>query len=128
MESRQIVLKSCVHEHGRTSFVRVVTVMPDHVHLVLTPLIDHSYQRVFPLFEIMQAIKSASAHLVNKLLDRKGRLWQEESFDHVVRASEQLDAKVRYILENPVRAGLVRRVEDYPAVWVAEEYQYLLRP
>jgi hypothetical protein len=50
-------------------------------------------------------------------LGRKGRLWQPESFDRVLRSSESLDAKMEYLLENPVRAGLEARWTDYPWLW-----------
>ena len=67
----------------------------------------------------MDAIKGASAHLINRLLAHSGRVWQEESFDRVLRCSEKLDEKVEYILDNPVRRGLVGSREDYPWTWVA---------
>src|SRR5438552_10248184 len=45
------------------------------------------------------------------------RFWQEESFDHVLRSSESLDAKIDYVLQNPVRKGLVRIAREYPWSW-----------
>ena len=72
---------------------------------------------IYSLAEIMDAIKGASAHKVNKLLRRKGRLWQPESFDHVLRSSESLDTKIEYLLANPVRAGLVANWTDYRWLW-----------
>ncbi len=72
---------------------------------------------VYSLAEIMDAVKGASAHQVNKALGRKGRVWQAESFDHVLRSSENLDAKIIYLLENPVRAELVEQWVDYPWLW-----------
>ena len=68
---------------------------------------------VFSLAEIMNAIKGALAHRINETLGRKGRVWQAESFDHVLRSSESLDAKVPYLLENPVRCGLGSDWADY---------------
>jgi putative transposase len=62
-------------------------------------------------------VKGSSAHKVNKILGRKGRLWQPESFDHVLRSSENLDAKMIYVLENPVRLGLVDDWIKYPWIW-----------
>jgi putative transposase len=62
----------------------------------------------------MDAIKGASAHRVNRALGRTGRVWQTESFDRVLRISEKLREKVAYVLENPVRGGLVARWQDYP--------------
>jgi REP element-mobilizing transposase RayT len=91
--------------------------MPDHVHMIFTPLIDYERTEVCSLAKIMDAIKGASAHKINKILGRKGRVWQPESFDHVLRSSESLDAKIEYVLSNPVRRGLVRNWRDYPWVW-----------
>ena len=61
--------------------------------------------------------RAASAHGINKALGRKGRVWQVESFDHVVRSSEGLDAKIQYVLDNPVRRGLVAEWTEYPWLW-----------
>jgi REP element-mobilizing transposase RayT len=97
--------------------MRVAVIMPDHVHLIFTPWIDHLAMEVFSLAKIMDAIKSASAHRVNKALGRTGRVWQTESFDHVLRSSESLDAKIAYLLGNPVRRGLVDVPADYPWLW-----------
>ncbi len=57
--------------------------------------------------------KGTSAREVNTLLGRCGPVWQEESFDHVLRTSESLKEKIEYIRQNPVRRGLVVRPEDY---------------
>jgi REP element-mobilizing transposase RayT len=114
---RSIVLNCCVHNNGKKFDLRVAVVMPDHVHMIFTPLVDREAMEVCSLAEIMDAIKGASAHKVNKALGRKGRVWQPESFDHVVRSSEGLDAKIQYLLENPVRRGLVAEWADYPWLW-----------
>jgi hypothetical protein len=55
--------------------------------------------------EIMQAIKGASAHRINKALVRRGKIWEEESFDRALRWEESVVDKVDYILGNPVGAG-----------------------
>jgi len=68
--------------------------------------------------EIMQAIKGASAHKINHLLERTGQVWQRESFDRVIRREESIHAKVEYMIRNPVRAGLVRTAAEYRWLWV----------
>ena len=94
--------------------------MPDHIHLALTPLyVGDGY---YSIVEITQGIKSASAHHINHLLNRKGRVWQNESFDHVIRREENVVQKIEYMAENPVRAGLVRRTKDYRWLWIADEF------
>ena len=121
------------HRLGRSPFLRAVTiiekgtklhvavVMPDHVHMILSPLIDEQRREVYSLVEIMRTIKSASAHLINRRLSRQGPVWQEESFDHVLRSSEGLDAKVECVLQNPVRKGLAADWREYPWAWQRQE-------
>ena len=89
--------------------------MPDHVHLICMPLIDDNGSISIP--EITRTIKSESAHRINKALGRIGRVWQDESFDHILRGEESLTKKMTYILENPIRAGLVTRSQDYRWLW-----------
>jgi hypothetical protein len=67
--------------------------------------------------EILQAIKSTSAHRVNRELGHRGPVWQQESFDCALRREEQLGDKIDYMLRNPVRAGLVRDPTEYPWMW-----------
>jgi len=91
--------------------------MPDHVHLILTPLVDIERREVVSLTEIMKAIKGASGHFVNRRLRQRGAIWQEESFDHVLRSSESLDQKIDYVLNNPVRRGIVTDWREYRWLW-----------
>lgn len=114
---RDIVLRPCLHDHGTRAAIHAVVVMPDHVHLLLTPLRDLD-GNLYSLIEILQGIKSASAHSLNRSLGRSGPVWQEESFDHVLRSEESLQEKLEYLRQNPVRRGLVTRPEDYRWLWV----------
>jgi len=89
-------------------------VMPDHFHW-LVQLKDR------PLSEVIALTKSKGNHLVNKALSRSGSIWQRGFHDRAIRREEDLKAVARYIVLNPVRAGLVKRVGDYPlwnAVWI----------
>ena len=95
--------------------LHAVVIMPDHVHLALSPMTDE--QGEIPIPRILQAIKSASAHRINKYLGRKGRVWQDESFDRAVRSVENLRGKIEYIAGNPVRSGLVSDPADYRWLW-----------
>ena len=114
--ARDIVLETCLHEHRRRIDLHGVVVMPTHVHMVFTPLLD-STQQAYTLAEVLNAIKSVSAHKVNRLLLRRGHVWQDESFDHVLRQHESIEAKVLYLMENPVSAGLVRNPLAYKWLW-----------
>jgi hypothetical protein len=66
--------------------------------------------------KIIQAIKGSSGRAINQRMGRHGAVWQEESFDHVLRSSEGLDAKI-YVLQNPVRSGLVSNWRAYQWAW-----------
>ena len=89
--------------------------MPNHVHLLLTPLADENSE--ISLAEIMQAIKSTSAHRINKYSGRKGGVWQAESFDRAMREVEDTRGRIEYIFGNPVRAGLVSNPNEYRWLW-----------
>ena len=115
--ARDLVLASCCHDHRRKYELYVAIVMPDHVHLILTPLINERKREIFSLIEIMRGIKGASARAINECLGRHGPVWQEESFDHVLRSSEGLDAKIDYVLQNPVRKALVSNWREYRWAW-----------
>jgi REP element-mobilizing transposase RayT len=119
--ARTIVLRSCLHDNDLMHFLHIALVMPDHVHLIFTPLIDQQKRQFYSLAQIMCRIKGASGQLINRELKRSGRVWQTESFDHVLRSSESVDAKIGYILENPVRAGLVSGWKQYRWIWVRGE-------
>jgi REP element-mobilizing transposase RayT len=110
--ARSIVLRHCLHDHGSKLRMHAAVVMPEHVHLLLTPLSDPE-GRAYPLRHILKLIKGTSAHSVNRFMEREGPMWQEESFDHVLRSDENFAEKLEYIRQNPVRRGLVERPEDY---------------
>jgi REP element-mobilizing transposase RayT len=115
--ARQIVFDCCTRDHNKKYDLRVVVIMPDHAHMILTPLTDETQRMIFRLPEIMKAIKGASSHAINRQLHSNGAVWQEESFDHVLRSAESLDAKIDYILQNPVRKRLVKIANEYPWSW-----------
>ncbi|HMK23626.1 MAG TPA: hypothetical protein VK466_14930 [Terriglobales bacterium] len=100
--------------------LHAVIVMPDHVHVLLTPLSDHAGWP-FPLVDILQCCKSVTAHRINRLLGVAGPVWEEESFDHVLRSDESFAEKCEYIRQNAVQAGLAARGEDYRWLWLEAE-------
>ena len=75
-------------------------VMPNHVHLLIKPFKGHS------LSSILQGMKSISAKEANAFLGREGAFWQKESYDHMIRDAENFANQKKYILRNPVVAGL----------------------
>ncbi|PKM03027.1 MAG: transposase [Gammaproteobacteria bacterium HGW-Gammaproteobacteria-5] len=89
-------------------------VMPDHLHWLVQ-------LESTTLNELMRRIKGRSARRINQRLSRAGPLWQHGFHDRALRQEEDLRAVARYVIANPVRAGLVKRVADYPlwdAIWL----------
>jgi REP element-mobilizing transposase RayT len=116
--ARDIALASCAYGHESQYWLHCAVVMPDHVHLLLTPFPEAM------LGTILNGIKGTSSHRINVLLNRRGKLWQRESFDHILRSSEKLEEKAAYICNNPVRSGLVASADDWPwlfRAWRAPE-------
>lgn len=89
-------------------------VMPDHLHWLLT-------LQQGSLSSLMKQIKARSARRINQHLGLAGRLWQPGYHDRAARSDDDLRAVARYIIANPVRAGIVETVGDYPlwdAAWL----------
>jgi REP element-mobilizing transposase RayT len=118
-EARDTVLRHCLHDHGKRFQLHAAVVMPEHVHLLLTPLCDEQGWP-YALPSILKRLKGTSARSINKLLGSCGPVWQEESFDHVLRSQESLEEKLEYLRQNPVRRGLVKKSEDYPWLWIEQ--------
>ena len=89
-------------------------VMPDHLHWLVQ-------LQSMPLQKLMLQLKSRSAITINRARNSSGRVWQKGFHDHALRLEEDLPATARYIVANPLRAGLVKRLGDYPlwdAIWL----------
>ena len=92
-------------------------IMPNHVHVVLTPLLK-TEDDYYPLAQIMHSMKGYTARHANQLLGRTGAFWQHESYDHFVRGPAELERIVAYVLNNPVKAGLVTDWQFWPWTYV----------
>jgi REP element-mobilizing transposase RayT len=91
--------------------------MPDHVHWLFV------LREPLSLSQLMASVKGYSAKQIKRLLDKsdENAVWQPGYHDHAVRQDEDLHAMARYVVANPIRAGLVQNVGDYPhwdAVWL----------
>jgi len=113
---RAIVLDAIKHFHQIRYWVSVAVVMPDHAHLILKPIVFKSNME-YPLSKILQGIKGFSARQINKVRGTKGALWQDESFDRIVRDHDEFTEKWNYIRNNPVKTGLCQAPEEYPFLW-----------
>ena len=116
-EARTVVLQHRLHDNTVIITLHAAVIMPDHAHLLFTARPD-AERWTFALPEILRAIKGTSARSINILLGRRGSVWQDESFDHVLRGNESLLETVEYIRQNPLRKGLVSKPEDYPWLWI----------
>jgi len=88
--------------------------MPDHFHGIL--LLKNS-----DLSKVIKNCKARSAIKINKYLDRKGNVWQSGFYDRLIRREEDRVGIARYIVANPLRARLVKKISDYPywdSVWL----------
>jgi len=80
--------------------------MPNHVHLLVTPAV--------PLPKLTKSLKGITAKRANAMLGLTGcPFWQEESYDHPVRNTQEFEKIQNYIEQNPVRAGLVMEAREY---------------
>jgi REP element-mobilizing transposase RayT len=75
-------------------------VMPNHVHAVITLASGVS------LAPVLHSLKSFTATKANHYLGRRGRFWQDEYFDHLVRSGKDLERLHQYVMDNPRKAGL----------------------
>jgi REP element-mobilizing transposase RayT len=82
--------------------------MPDHLH-ALVELGESG-----DLSLTMQHVKGRTSRQAGIRLQRHGRLWSKGFHDHALRREEAVADVIRYIIANPVRAGLVKQIADYP--------------
>ena len=99
----------CIEQEGRV-LTHAWVVMPDHVHWLFQ-------LQKGSLGQCMQRFKSRSAQAINGYMGRSGQFWQTGYYDHHLRSEVDLLNQARYLVENPLRKGLVTRIEDYPAWW-----------
>ncbi len=112
-ELGRVVVKA-LHEQTERAETLAFVVMPDHLHWLVV-------LKAGDLSSLMREIKGKSAARINAYLQSGGVIWQRGFHDHALRAEEDVENMARYIAANPLRAGLVSRVGDYPlwdAVWL----------
>jgi 5-methyltetrahydrofolate--homocysteine methyltransferase len=95
------VADSILHFAGDRYDLGAWCVMPNHVHMIVSPKAGHD------LAGILHSIKRHSASEANKLLGRSGAFWQTESYDHIIRDADEYWDQRSYVLVNPKAAGLV---------------------
>lgn len=111
-EDRDLVMQSCLYADGKQYCLHAAVVMPDHVHLLISPLESHPGE-YYQLAEILRGIKGASARRVNERAKTTGSIWQDETFDRIIRDESEFFEKLQYIMANPRTAGIETGV-GYP--------------
>ncbi len=98
---RQVVQECLLRFDGQRLRLHAAVIMPNHIHLLLEPLVGNE------LSELLKGIKGASARKANQALGNTGTaFWMDESYDHIVRSERQRQHLVRYMMENPIKANL----------------------
>ena len=111
IEEQKLVLKHTIDGNEKFYTLIAAIVMPDHIHLLLTPIVGYNLSR------IMKNIKGVSARQLNVKRGETDRstdpIWQDESFDRIIRNQNELDEKLNYMLNNPVKKALTETPWDY---------------
>ena len=111
----EVVGAALRHFQGRAYQLVCYCLMPNHVHVVLSLPEDAP-----PLTKTLQQLKGYTALQANRLLGRTGTFWQPESYDHIIRNSEEMQRVVAYVLNNPVKAALVESWDQWPYTYWPE--------
>ena len=125
----KLVAESLRHLNGKVYTLISYCIMANHVHVVFTPLeIQPSVtddkqthnMRYHSLSSIMHSLKSYTAQKANQILGRSGAFWQPESYDHCIRNPNELHRIIRYVLNNPVKIGLVKEWKEWKWSYLSE--------
>lgn len=90
-------------------------IMSNHGHMILKPLQDYSLSR------IMKGIKGVSANKLNKVRNSEGSIWQDESFDRIIRDADEFEEKLLYMYNNPIKAGITEDTSQYVGWYLNEK-------
>ncbi len=112
-EIAQIIVDSLHHFDEERYDLDCYSIMSNHTHVVFKPL-PKTNGTYHSLSSIMHSHKRYTAWKANETLRRSGQFWQHESYDHVVRDERELNRIRQYVVNNPVKAGLVETWEDWP--------------
>jgi putative transposase len=118
-EIAAVVAQSLSHYDGTFLTLICYCIMPNHVHAIW-----HWDDQKRSMESLLQAIKGYSGKKANEILGQHGSFWQSETFDHVVRAG-RLARTIEYVLENPLKAGLVASWDLWPYFYLNPDFNHL---
>jgi REP element-mobilizing transposase RayT len=105
------------HFHGDRYALRAWCVMPNHVHVLFKVT-------TVPMAKILESWKKHTAQKINRLLQRRGKLWADDYWDTYQRDAEHERLTARYIENNPVKVHLVREAKGW--AWSSARYRQAL--
>ncbi len=115
-ELATMIRDSILDLHEAECFLYAFTLMPNHVHMLIRPLMQEG--KPVQISKIMQQLKGSTARAANLMLNRTGHFWNREYYDHWVRNQQELVNVIRYIRDNPLQAGLTKNAEQWPWTWI----------
>lgn len=122
----QTVIDSIEYWNGKRLTAVYYCMMPNHVRIVIDigdyPVAQFQNKPSYRLSRIMETLKGYTAKSANKILLRTGRFWQKESYDHVVRSGNELNRIIQYVMNNPVKSGLVKTPEEWKWTYINKKY------
>jgi len=121
-----LVEQSIKYRDENEYILNAYCIMPNHVHLVFSiseSLDIPDIQSSYIVTRILESLKKYTAVHANKLLSRRGPFWQSESYDHVIRSEREFKNVIRYTINNPVKAGLVEKPEEWKWSWCREDIE-----
>lgn len=107
VEEQKFTLEHIKSGNKKFYLLIAAIVMPDHVHVLFTP--DEAQN----LTSVMKGMKGSSARKINLKRNTTGTIWQDESFDQIVMNQNELDKKIEYMFNNPVKKGLTQDPWNY---------------
>ena len=107
-EIAKIVADSMKFYDGKDYELLCYCIMPNHVHFIIK-----LNKEARLLEDIMHSIKRYSASKANKVLKRAGQFWQHENYDHIIRNEQELENIIDYVLNNPIKAGLIKNQDNW---------------
>jgi len=120
----KIVREALIYRDQTVYNLFAFCIMSTHKHIVFSPLKNEQGQD-YRVFRIMQSLKRYTARKANIFLKRRGAFWKTESFDHVIRSENSLKKIIHYVLQNPVKAGLVGHWKDWPWSYCRPDLEHL---
>ena len=115
-EFSAIAVEAIHHFDGKSYLLFAYVIMPNHVHAIMKPLLCETH----PLEKCLHSRKRRMSREINKARGKTGGLWQEESFDRIVRDLEHLKNCLKYIGDNPAKAALS---EGEYVLWLRPEWR-----